>query len=111
MRLIDADALKKAICRDQCERDGCGYHCSEIAYVDDAPTVGGWVSVKDRLPEDETIVIIIVKYEVGWYRAFAWHDAYGWHSSAEEFNVEDSDYVTHWMSLPELPEEVTRDAD
>lgn len=39
MRLIDADALKKAICEDQCERDGCDYTCSEIAYVYNAPTV------------------------------------------------------------------------
>lgn len=67
----------------------------------------GWISVKDRLPETETEVIIIVQHKIGWYRAFAWHDEYGWHSSAEEFGDGESDFVTYWMPLPEPPEEVS----
>ena len=76
-----------------------------------SPTIGGWISVKDRLPEDETVVIAYVQHKIGWYRMFAWHDMYGWHSSASEFDDKDSDYVTHWMPLPEPPKEVTPDGD
>ena len=65
----------------------------------------GWISVKDRLPEDETVVIAYVQHKIGWYRMFAWHDMYGWHSNAPGFDEEESDYVTHWMPLPEPPEE------
>jgi hypothetical protein len=68
-----------------------------------------WISVKDRLPEDETVVIAYVQHKIGWYRMFAWHDMYGWHSSAPEFDDKESDYVTHWMPLPEPPEEGKRE--
>lgn len=61
MRLIDADGLRLEICRDQCERDGCDYQCSEVQYVDNAPTVNRWISVKDRLPEPEEKVLIYTK--------------------------------------------------
>lgn len=50
MRLIDANELIREICRDQCEKDGCGSHCELINYVENAPTIGGWISVKDRQP-------------------------------------------------------------
>lgn len=107
MRTIDGDALKIALdtfatlvgFRGVYDR-GQVMEC-----IDAAPTVGGWISVKDRLPENETEVIIIVQHKIGWYRAFAWHDEYGWHSSAEEFGDGESDFVTHWMPLPEPPVE------
>lgn len=66
-------------------------------------SASGWTSVKDRMPENETIVVALVQYEVGWYHMLAWHDKRGWHSSAEEFQESDGDYVTHWMPLPEPP--------
>ena len=131
MRLIDADALIKETTEARCvncdRRKGMKkgkttfvYEIGEVPCracdvmdmidtLDEAPTIGGWISVKDRLPKDETEVIIIVQHKIGWYRAFAWHDEYGWHSSAEEFGDGESDFVTHWMPLPEPPEEVSGD--
>lgn len=116
MRMIDADALKKQwSMADKCEE--CPQDARHCRYeqdftrmdicemIDEAPTIGGWISVKDRLPENETEVIIIVQHKIGWYRAFAWHDEYGWHSSAEEFGDGESDFVTHWMPMPEPPRE------
>ena len=114
MRLIDADALFAEIkerhdmfvdCEyigDKARRDELGSFMADIV---NAPTIGGWISVKDRLPEDETVVIAYVQHKIGWYRMFAWHDMYGWHSSALEFDDKESDYVTHWMPLPEPPKE------
>ena len=96
--IVDKDELMKALAYDRKQyeeglRDG--YY--------QAMSKSGWISVKDRLPENETEVIIIVQHRIGWYRAFAWHDAYGWHSIAVEFCDGDSDLVTHWMPLPEPP--------
>lgn len=53
-RLIDADALKQAICMDECgEETSCGA-CRWVDFVDDAPTVGGWIPfVKRQLTDDE----------------------------------------------------------
>ena len=109
MRIIDADALIEWI--DENVSENTPYALVTKAVVisalkskNVAPTVGGWISVTDRMPEDETVVIIFVQHKIGWYRAFAWHDAYGWHSSADEFSDGESDFVTHWMPLLEPPE-------
>lgn len=100
MRLIDADALGLRFVPKQ------AYLTDHILEkIDTAPTVCGWISVKDRMPENETIVVALVQYEVGWYHMLAWHDKRGWHSSAEEFQESDGVYVTHWMPLPEPPQE------
>lgn len=119
MRLIDADAITNRIV-DELRTNGTfdelnGRQAANLIgrAIDEAPTIGGWISVKDRMPQDETEVVILVQHRIGWYRALAWHDEFGWHSSAEEFvdGESESDYVTHWMPLPEPPEEVTGDAE
>lgn len=101
-RLIDADALLEQM---KHRKDYVGRQSDPVCIVEDAPTVGGWVSVKDRLPEDNTLVLALVQYEVGWYRIFAWRDKKGWASSQEEFSEQDGDFVTHWMPVPDPPEE------
>lgn len=93
MRLIDADALVEKFA-----------HPPELMYtnvvVDEirsAPTVGGWISVNDRLPDTYKRVITYDKYSgakenwllkskpcVSWSQGF---------------------HVTHWMPLPGMPEE------
>lgn len=75
MRLIDADALKIAI--------DDGWHpdmmVSEIwEVIDNAPSIGGWISVKDRMPPNDDTKVM----------------TYG-------------NPVTHWMPLPEPPKEET----
>lgn len=61
----------------------------------------GWISVKDRLPEEGEDVVIIVRTGVPyWY-----HVAYLKHGRW----MRDSgrciyDAVTHWMPLPEPPD-------
>ena len=105
MRLIDADALKKDLTR---------FYDNEVtarALIDEQPTASVWISVNDRLPENETTVLAFVQHKIGWYRMFAWHDEHGWHSSAAEFEERESKFVTHWMPLPEPPEEREDDAD
>jgi len=58
----------------------------------------GWISVKDRLPEDCKIVIIAGG--VGYY-SFA---AYKWYTIIHtEMPAPIQWEVTHWMPLPEPP--------
>ena len=130
MRLIDADAYAAEMKKRQ---DACMEAMENASYdgeqfspkehwdgvlaafaeaklmLDDMQTVGGWISIKDRMPEDETRVIAYVQHKICWYRMFAWHDMYGWHSSAPELDEKESDYVTHWMPLPEPPKEASED--
>lgn len=65
MRLIDADALITRIshalctdCLDECV--ACQWR-DAINLIKKTPTVGGWISVKDRLPEEHDS--LFAKYE------------------------------------------------
>ena len=57
MRLIDADRLKQAI-----QRHYPLNHGIINGGVDEMPTVGGWVSVKDRLPEAHKRVLVAADF-------------------------------------------------
>ena len=144
MRLIDADALKREWhmgekC-EECEQDArqCQYDDSFTrmdicSMLDDAPTVGGWVSVKDRLPEENVAVNIVyvntdpenycehIKDKpftaTGVYFRGEW---YWWSSVVQDYlaeygvgytdKMDKAIIVTHWMPLPEPPKEVSGDA-
>ena len=59
-----------------------------------------WISVKDRLPEDGTPVIVLCRfasYQCGWYRMteFTTHKSNMWHDGTARY----------WFPLPELPKE------
>ena len=74
-----------------------------------------WISVKDRLPEEDTPVLIYAPNTGGiWmagycgeYRVMqvqvrpAYWESYGSYDECMEFKPQD---VTHWMPLPEPPE-------
>lgn len=65
----------------------------------------GWISVKERLPEEDVRVLIAVKRDrhpvsVG-YRSD--YPDRSWYDNIEEFAVEAED-ITHWMPLPPAPE-------
>lgn len=140
-RLIDADALKKQIedfhCKD-CDnynfvRCRACWVDDTITYLEEAPTIGGWISVKDKLPEmhmtyrydgdpPEEVPSGICKSKIvqvavlckesgepeyfvgrGFLRDGEWWDCDGFYESPIHFEV------THWMPLPEPPEEVSED--
>ena len=74
------------------------------------PTVGGWVSVKDRLPKSNEAVLAAVYDKNGeWYRVIAVHYPCGdWDSDDDYFNMNE-DEVRYWCHLPEPPKEVSGD--
>lgn len=103
MRLIDADAIPYTytpIAPFSAYNDVHYEMIAFKAYIDAMPTVptfGQWISVKDRLPEDEEYVLI---FTAGGSVLIVFYDSDGWYT-LEEYLRE----VTHWMPLPEAPEE------
>ena len=124
-------------------KGSCGYYSTADRLIANGVTVQEWISVEDRLPENEQDVIICAKrrhysnpnrfirivakafYTDGKHNtehtAYAWNndcidmeydeenDAYlipdGWWESVEygeEFSAV-SDFVTHWMPMPQPP--------
>ena len=127
MRLIDADALAKDIDGDLL--DGIA-EARALEKIDNAPTIGGWISIKDRLPEqyektfrgirasngeeivktrivsDEVLVSYLNKYGrrkigISYMLDGEWS---GMFRSLAEIDVF-TKAITHWQPLPEMPEE------
>ncbi len=123
-RLIDADALKKDWsmgdkCEDcpqdtrRCQYDVDYSRMDICQMIDEAPTIGGWISVKDSLPEEK-----------GWYMVYAPGYSGGSSSGLDSHNgvmfakwsgktwsIEVGYHkrpgcVRHWMQMPEPPKEV-----
>lgn len=141
MRPIDADVLKQDLTR---------FYDGEVTakeLIDAQPTVGGWVSVKDRMPESGKHVLITceIRSLYGYKKQYvceAYHaeehsisegkypedtDCYDYSEEDDEYYLKEGwyevihnwdeygsvvigDFVTHWMPLPELPEEMSEDA-
>lgn len=126
MRLIDADELLDEICREQCERKfkDCDGMCEMAAVVVNAPTIGGWISVKDDMPkEHDSIfanythlnkhmwtkesdnVIVYVRFPDGTGRSTEGRlqDGKWWTRISPTLEP----VVTHWMPMPGEPKEET----
>jgi hypothetical protein len=128
MRLIDADELKKRA-EEICFPDmpDCGnFYAVGVPDIDIMPTIdpeslrptAHWVSVKDRLPDPYEKVLVRLDHWAGvdTYLAFydterGWCDYGGYFDDGTNNEGEPHTYetagvnVTHWMSLPRLPEE------
>jgi hypothetical protein len=56
-----------------------------------------WISVKERLPEEEGEYLVFYKYKENEDRVdIALFSRFGWHKAYE---------ITHWTPLPEPPKE------
>lgn len=61
--------------------------------------LNGWISVKDRLPEDDKRVIVCCQNKKGLQNINMAYQVKGfWHGNGSMAGV------THWQPLPELPE-------
>jgi hypothetical protein len=61
-----------------------------------------WIPVEERLPENGKNVLIFVRTMPGWWHIEVdWRDGNSWYNNAET----DWNKITHWMPLPEAPEE------
>ncbi len=91
VRLIDANALVERV-RKYISVAGKD---TIAKMIDEAPTVMGWISVTDRLPENEDYVI--VAYENG----KVGRDFYS--NIRRDFAFQHGGRVTHWMPFPDPP--------
>ena len=114
-RLIDADALLR----------NTVYNTLNAPYitkrdVEEAPTVGGWISVKDRIPERQMPVIVYVpphkddeeEYFGHVGMAYYTYSGNGGYWAGTDGAVYGAIGIihkpTHWMPLPEPPKEGER---
>lgn len=116
IRPIDANALYELFDRLRDELI-VGFYVNYV--IEAAPTLDyvpqkQWISVKDRLPEESAIYLVVVKekyvFESQWnYHVDAasnygdyiddyWDTFIDWDEGQEV-------HVTHWMPLPKLPKE------
>ena len=82
------------------------------AMFDAAPSLNPWVSVKERLPEPDVYVLIYNGKWIGVGRHRPLDDGYmeeseRWQSETSEFIEHLGPKVTHWMPLPEPPDEAS----
>lgn len=128
MLLIDADELKKRTVKVGFpDAPECGEFDAVVVYeIDIMPTIdpeslrptAHWISVKDRLPDPYEKVLVRLDHWAGvdTYLAFydterGWCDYGGYFDDGTNNDGEPLTYetagvnVTHWMSLPKLPEE------
>ena len=123
------EAIKKGLeCCAKVSPEAC-YHCpymvdcetfgsagnnsrDALAYINHLEArVPKWISVKDRLPEDDVDVIVYAVSNNGGYTiviTFHTHKLYGLNIEgwAPPWQYFTSSYtITHWMPLPEPPKE------
>ena len=82
---------------------------SELIHTSDVnatPTVGGWISVKDRLPETRHGVLAFTPHS-NYILALSLHEDGTWYywmdMGRKYYNPHLSGPITHWMPLPEPP--------
>ena len=116
MRLIDADALMEVIKSndyvlvDSCNTKDFGMYTIGIQQaVDEQPTIEPttpqWISVKDRFPEEK--VSVLVAY-IGWNDKRVYADGCARLDDGWKWTLDDGEVlveITHWMPLPESPQE------
>ena len=104
------EKLVKIVC-DVMETDGCICHCNhppcfEVervvnALIANGVTVQEWISVEDRLPEDDSDVLVYSRIGEEFriypacYSNGVWFDCV--------FNAPATDTTTHWMPMPNPP--------
>lgn len=122
MRMIDGDTKITALLYNDEHEETERVEMSIADFLDGhteegcPQAVGGWISVKDRLPEKYIDVLVLVQYPkvngyTGHYVVIAWKstDDDSWDSDNNNFNNDPEGVVTHWMPLPEKPKEENDD--
>lgn len=107
MRTIDADDLQKSLNDYVFNDPTCPMHIAATVdqYIDFAPTVGGWIQCKDRLPDEGTEVLAVCNgfdefgnpkrmYVLAKFENGSWLET--WCLSTLAFEV------VEWMPLPDL---------
>ena len=65
--------------------------------IDEQPIVNDWISVKDRMPEENVPVLV---WDSQGFAFIDIHESGKWRIGTPHYAV-----ITHWMPLPEPPKE------
>ena len=106
MRLIDADALIEWLSIVPLE-NGMINPDVVVDFIRTMPGCGGWISVKDRLPDKD---VFVLTYGDGIMEVMKLSDATVAGVTLEMWKTNDDYFiwtedVTHWMPLPEPPKD------
>ena len=116
MRTIDADALREAVeshvtsvsvcATAEQARGRTDFKKLCLKDINEAPTVGGWISVEDELPKLGDMVLFtgLSSFGTRFTTQRGWFDGTFWKRDTGE-TVYSNTPVTHWMPLPEPPKE------
>lgn len=95
----------------QGEKDNVASDNSQQGSSSTNTTNNGWISVKDRLPEElDDVLVCFTKANtwstiyMGWRENGQWHIVHGDGVTNNADDNPDCCLVTHWMELPPLPE-------
>ena len=99
-RLIDADEFMKEIRKwlgNETDFRSLQEIIAGMPTIEAEPVKHGWISVKDRLPEQYSYVIAFTGLEV----MEAFYDGWRFGCTSKSHPIS----VTHWMPLPEPPKD------
>ena len=112
MRLIDADAMKERIVIEHDSKENRAERDLLREWVDSQPTIGGWISVKDRLPDDQRQVLIVKELKSGirqigigyCIKEYRRHDYVTGEDTVEPYWVcGGNNNIICWQELPKIP--------
>lgn len=90
---------------------GCFYEALKVAMRNYPVTPDGWISCSERMPNDKQYVWCWGK-SYGWTEYDTFEGYYDWSRNkwwaVTDDGEEPASKVTHWMPLPEPPQEVNR---
>lgn len=106
MRPIDADHLQEAM-KNVTDDPTCPIHIAATIdqIIDCAPTVDDWIPCRERMPENETEVLIFCPDFCERIKKAVFIED-GFYEERSDLIVKPGEYCTHWMPLPEPPKEV-----
>lgn len=119
MRLIDVDVLLSDRMKTKFYHLPNGDVAIPLIDVEHAPTVGGWISVKDKLPDKNGDYLVVTSFfdrrrieVLTFVQNLEKLDLYDFHGKRRPGFVDyNSEYgfserrVSLWMPLPEIPKE------
>ena len=122
MRLIDADALlakfnKKtylwSALTDEKTSNEFALYCKVADTIEEMPSIGGWISVNDRMPPAGKVLLVARKYkepgkkEIRYVETGELMDDCTWISDSDEYKINRKYHSQPyaWMLLPEPPKE------
>ena len=104
---VELETAKKRIAELEAEPVSQTYRLNELS-GNNPVTPDGWISCSERMPDDGQHVIILCDGAFVLYAQYRDGEFFDIVRNGEEFFETQSRNVTHWMPLPEPPQEVNR---